>query len=193
MRLIIINLTDKIVPITRTNLQKVNLPPHQPYVLDTLHNPEIKFWQNCTDPRFKIISNPTEIDRYLKVVSNRDKTKIATEKIETKQTAPSTVKSEPIYNNVETTNIKNVSAVSTDNTKVTESVVEIVDNNINEKSNDVTEDVENVSNVSNTKYSADELIGKKVVELKTIASELGIDLPNNVNKATIIDLIVKNQ
>jgi len=66
------------------------------------------------------------------------------------------------------------------------------DSVINEKSNDVTEDVENVSNVSNTKYSADELIGKKVVELKTIATELGISLPNNVNKATIIDLIVKN-
>lgn len=71
MRFLILNLTDRPIPITRTNMKKVTLEAHKPYLLETMHTPEINFWQKCTDRRFKILTNATEIDRYLKVVANQ--------------------------------------------------------------------------------------------------------------------------
>lgn len=84
MIFVIINKTDRVIPITRTNMEKVNLEPHKPYVLETVHNPEIRFWQNCTDGRFAIISDTVSIERYLRVLSNQEKNNTA--KTETKQT-----------------------------------------------------------------------------------------------------------
>ncbi len=84
MIFVIINRTDKVITITRTNMEKVNLVPHKPYVLETVHNPEIRFWQNCTDNRFAILSDTATIQRYIRVLDNQEKNTAA--KTETKQT-----------------------------------------------------------------------------------------------------------
>ena len=81
MCFLIINLTNNVIPITRTTLEKVELLPHKPFLLETMHNPEINFWRNCTDIRFKIMSEATEIDRYLKVLENQAKNNTATETV----------------------------------------------------------------------------------------------------------------
>lgn len=77
MRFLIINLTNQKIPITRTTLEKVVLIPHKPYLLETMHNPEINFWMNCADTRFRVISNATEISRYMQVLENQAKNNTA--------------------------------------------------------------------------------------------------------------------
>ena len=118
MRFVIINLTNTVIPITRTNMQKANLIPHKPFLLETMHTPEIKFWQSCTDPRFRILSDSTEIDRYLKVVANQAKNNTAnienvtpTQKDVTPQPEPEQNTTEPqpvteIPNNVVVNEVK---------------------------------------------------------------------------------------
>ena len=180
MRFVIINLTNKVIPITRTDAQKVNLIPHKPYVMETMHNPEIKFWQSCTDARFKIISNPTEIDRYLKVLANQVKHNTANNVVtdnsaipqsENKEVVEVTPKAEPVINEVN--KVEEVVSVTEQSDAVT--------TNNNVEVNEV------------NRYSADDLVVKKVVELKAIASELNIAFPSSTNKAGLIDLILKAQ
>jgi len=168
MRFVIINLTDRVIPITKTNMEKVNLAPHKPYVLETMHTPEIKFWQNCTDSRFKVMSDPNVIDRYLRVLKNQ-------EEATTKQTAVEQPKK------VETSKVE-VNNTDTNNIKVEEPI----------KSNAVTPEAVVVENES-TKYTEEQLIGMKVTELKSLAAQLGIALPANANKSLIIETIYNNQ
>ena len=73
MIFVIINRTDKVIPITRTSMEKVNLLPHKPYVLETLHTPEIHFWQHCTDSRLVVMTDANTIERYLRVLKNQEK------------------------------------------------------------------------------------------------------------------------
>ena len=170
MRFVIINLTNAVIPITRTNMQKANLIPHKPFLLETMHTPEIKFWQSCTDPRFRILSDSTEIDRYLKVVANQAKNNTAnTENVVSTQT-DTTPQPEPEQNTIEPQ-------------PVTEIPNDVVENEVKEE----------VVEEETKTYTGEQLAEMKVAELKVIASELNITIPSSTNKAGIIDLILKNQ
>lgn len=173
MRFVIINLTDRVIPITRTNMEKVILAPHKPYVLETMHTPEIKFWQSCTDSRFKVMTDSATIDRYLKVLKNQEN--VSTVKVDT----PVEKQEVKIENKAE---IK-VENINTEDVEVVEEPV---------KSDAVTPKTD-VVETENTKYSEEQLIGMKVTELKSLAAQLGIALPNNANKSLIIETIYNNQ
>ena len=166
MRFVIINLTDRVIPITRTNMEKVILAPHKPYVLETMHTPEIKFWQSCTDSRFKVMTDSATIDRYLKVLKNQEN--VSTVKVDTSVENKAEIK---------------VENINTEDVKVVEEPI---------KSDAVTPKTD-VVETENTKYSEEQLIGMKVTELKSLAAQLGIALPNNANKSLIIETIYNNQ
>lgn len=126
MRFLIINLTNQKIPITRTTMEKVVLLPHKPYLMETMHNPEINFWMNCTDTRFRIISNNTEISRYMQVLDNQAKNNTA----ETTDTDKGVIEVKPEAVTVMNETVsEEIAEEIVDNTQV-ESVVEYTEDNL---------------------------------------------------------------
>ena len=155
MIFVIINRTDKVIPITRTSMEKVNLLPHKPYVLETLHTPEIHFWQHCTDSRLVVMTDTNTIERYLRVLKNQEKNNTAPQ-----QAQPVTI-----------TNTDVTVAPEVNNEAVNEPVEEVV----------------------NTKYTEEQLVALKVVDLKAILTEMDVTIPTSINKAGLVQLILDNQ
>ena len=168
MIFVILNLTDNVVPITRTNMEKINIMPHKHYVLNTAHRPEINFWNNCTDPRLKVLKDATVIDRYLRVIKNQENNNTA--KV------------------VKTPDEKNQNAV----TKVDKDVAVKVTNEVKVEEAKV-EATENTTENTTKKYTDIELASMKVVELKALLNKMGIAFESNVNKAGLIELVLNNQ
>lgn len=73
MQILIINLTDKPIDICLADTSTAVLTPHKPYILNSVHRPEINFWSNCLDPRFKVVTDQNEVIRYSRAIANRAK------------------------------------------------------------------------------------------------------------------------
>lgn len=162
MNFLILNLTNNPIPITRVNMEQVIVNPHKHYLLETVHRPEINFWQNCTDGRFRVIVDQKAIDRYLKVIHNQ----------EVNNTSTVTAK----VDNVVTESSKTVTKEeSVDNT--------VSDNNVSVNENTITDEVIDVSKI---KYTEESLLDMKVTELRELAATNNVAVPTNCNKATLV-------
>lgn len=171
MRLVIINRTDTIQTIRKSNGDIVTINAYSPYILETEFKPEINFWTNCIDNRFIVTDKISELKKLVSSLP-RNIVKAQKEIIENKETETKKQEEVVIAEKVPDT----TDAVSVDNNNI-----------INEKDNAVEalksaynkvemETVENISNLT-------------VKNLKILAEKLGVTLPNNAKKAEIVRLV----
>jgi hypothetical protein len=179
MKILIINLTNEPVSIVLADTSKATLIPHKPYILDSVHRPEINYWTNCTDSRFKVIVDQPEVLRYCKVEANRAKGNhkiINTETVAKQAEVISKDKDEAIANEI----IKesNIDIVKTAETTLEEAIAKDKEVNVEEPVKHTLDlDKEGLENMS-------------VASLKVLANRLEVKLPVNAKKKEIIETLL---
>ena len=179
MKILIINLTNEPISIVLADTSKATLIPHKPYILDSVHRPEINYWTNCTDSRFKVIVDQPEVLRYCKVMANRAKCNhkvINTETVAKQVDIINKDKDEVIANKI--IEDSNIDIVKTADTTLEEEIkkdMEVKAEDIAEHTVDL--DKQGLENMS-------------VASLKVLANRLEVKLPVNAKKKEIIEILL---
>ena len=183
MKILIINLTNEPVDIRLADTSLVTIAPHKPYILDSFHRPEINFWTNCTDSRFKVIVDQNEVIRYSRVVANQlkhsAKVNVVKEEMSDTNETPDTTK----LNDVVAEEI-----IKESNIEVIKTAEDISDTT----SNNTVEDKEEILNKT-VELTKEELDKMTVASLKVLASRLEVKLPLNAKRKEIIDILLKTE
>nr|DAU63652.1 MAG TPA: Rho termination factor, N-terminal domain [Caudoviricetes sp.] len=179
MKILIINLTNEPVSIVLADTSKAVLTPHKPYILDSFHRPEINYWTNCTDSRFKVIVDQAEVLRYCKVEANRAKGNskiINTETVAKQVDIINNDKDEVIANQI--IEDSNIDVVKTADTTLEDNVAKDKEVKAEEVvSHTFDLDKEGLENMS-------------VASLKVLANKLEVKLPVNAKKKEIIEILL---
>ena len=183
MQILIINRTDKAQQIRKSNGDIVVIKAYSPYTLETTFKPEINFWTNCTDDRFIVADNVSNLQKILAQLPKKvvDKQKeMLTKTTSSANPNPKETESNEAHKSIEEEPIKKEVVVSTNDTETVTQAKSDSKQLIGDAYNKNKSDREN------------EIRNLKLSDLKILASKQGVKIPYNCKKADLAELIINS-
>lgn len=181
MQIIIINRTGKAQQIRKSNGDIVVIKAYSPYTLETTFKPEINFWTNCTDDRFIVTDNVSNLHRILAQLPKKVVDKQKEMLTKTTSSTDSNLKKEESIQTIHPVTEEPTGKEKTDiNTEVVTQAKSDSKQILGDAYN------KNKSNMEN------EIRNLKLSDLKILASKQGVKIPYNCKKADLAELIINS-